>query len=71
LEGIIKAGGGSVVVTKNSLSKGVKEFLANLNEGCKLCVMPESMKKSKLIITLLENGFTCVSVKYVYSAIVI
>lgn len=62
---IIEAGGGLSISTKNSLTNMVKQFVKECSECERLAVIPDSMKKNKLIQFLLENQFVCIPSSYV------
>ena len=62
---IIEAGGGQSVSTKSNLTNVVKQFVKECGECERLAVIPDSMKKNKLIQFLIENQFVCIPSSYV------
>ena len=62
---IIEGGGGTSVHTKSTITQAVREFVKGETEGMRVAVVPENMKKNKLIQFLLDHHFVCVPSAYV------
>lgn len=62
---IIEAGGGACVTTKASVTNSVKGFVKDSQGYECFAVIPDSMKKNKLIQFLVDNQFVCIPSSYV------
>ncbi|KNB42549.1 hypothetical protein JH06_3800 [Blastocystis sp. subtype 4] len=58
-ERIITGGGGSVAITKGTLTQAVKRLIysADTENALKLCILPDGFKENKLVKTLQEEGY--------------
>ena len=66
-ERIITGGGGSVAITKGTLTQAVKRLIysADTENALKLCILPDGFKENKLVKILQEEGYACVPSRYV------